>query len=65
MTDWNWVSCNFAEGKKYLFCEECGHEALNESGHAIGDDGVSEIVSVKLPKNSKCCHCGISTGGKC
>jgi hypothetical protein len=60
MSDWIWVSCNFANEEKYLFCEECSVDALHHHCLEIDNDLVREVSGRDLSANSKCSHCNIS-----
>ena len=55
----NWISCDFGPGEKFLFCDECGWEALHHHGLAIDNDEIREVPGTKLNNDARCCHCNI------
>tara|TARA_A100001201_G_scaffold136173_1_gene124952 strand:+ start:716 stop:904 length:189 start_codon:yes stop_codon:yes gene_type:complete len=52
-----YISCDFGPGEKFLYCEECGREALHWHGLEIDGRNVCEVSENDLDDDAKCDCC--------
>ena len=54
-----WILCDFGEGEEYLFCEECGYEALHHHGLELDYNTIKKVSQDDLSIDGQCSYCSI------